>query len=160
MADRTKEDNLSIQNGRWSRANGRPKYLIVLGEVLWDIFEQSTRLGGAPLNFSAHAKRLGHDPILISAVGNDELGDRTLASLKDLGLDSTLVQRTCQFETGTARVELGPGDRNGFVICRPAAYDSVSISEEQIKLLKAWKPTWFYYGTLFSHLPQGKAVLQ
>ena len=53
--------------------NRRP--VAVLGEVLWDIFEHSRRLGGAPLNFAAHACRLGHDAILISAVGTDSLGD-------------------------------------------------------------------------------------
>ncbi len=36
--------------------------ILVLGEVLWDMFEHSTALGGAPLNFAAHAKRLGYDP--------------------------------------------------------------------------------------------------
>jgi fructokinase len=160
MADLLRDEILSLQNGDNFRSKGRPDRLLALGEVLWDVFEHSMRLGGAPLNFSAHAKRLGYDPLLISAVGNDELGDRTAQNMADLGLDTKFLQRTSRFKTGTARVELGPGDRTRFVISRPAAYDSVTICDEELKLLKSWAPDWFYYGTLFSHLPQGKAVLQ
>jgi fructokinase len=148
---------LSLHNGH--QLNGRPKRILVLGEVLWDVFEQSARLGGAPLNFAAHLKRLGCDPLLISAVGNDELGDRTAQSMEKLGLDTRFVQKTGEFQTGTAQVHLGPGDQTRFAIARPAAYDSVSISAERLSLLQEWAPTWLYYGTLFSHLPHGKAVL-
>src|SRR5258708_16409149 len=158
MPDLFRNDKLLLQNGHHS-ANGNRSRFLVLGEVLWDVFEQSTRLGGAALNFSAHAKRVGYDPVRVSAVGNDELGDRTVKNMAALGLDTKFIQRTCQFKTGTARVQLGPGDRTRFVISRPAAYDSVSISDEELALLKAWVPTWIYHGTLFSSLPQGKAVL-
>jgi fructokinase len=119
--------------------------LLAIGEVLWDIFDQSTGLGGAPLNFSAHAKRLGFEPLLISAVGNDELGDRTRAKMADLGLNTSFIQRTSRFETGTARVELGPGGRTHFVICRPAAYDAVAVSGEQVRQIQDWEPGWFYF---------------
>ena len=42
--------------------------LVVIGEVLWDVFPDSARLGGAPLNFAVHALRLGLYPLLISAL--------------------------------------------------------------------------------------------
>src|SRR5262249_43332321 len=150
----------SLQNGHLAHhVNGRPTRLLVLGEVLWDVFEESTRLGGAPLNFAAHVKRLGYNPRLISAVGYDHLGDETVSHMTDLGLDTSFVQRTCRYPTGIAHVELGPGDRTSFTIARPSAYDSLSISNQQITQLQDWAPAWFYYGTLFSHLAQGKAVL-
>ena len=160
MGDFTNQEYLSLQNFNHSREDGKTIHLLVLGEVLWDIFEQSTRLGGAPLNFAAHLKRLGYDPLLISAVGNDELGARTVAGMADLGLNTRFLQRTCQFSTGTARVKLGPGDQTSFVISRPAAYDSVNISADEATTLQAWAPAWFYYGTLLSHMPSGKAVLE
>jgi fructokinase len=53
-----------------------PQRLLVIGEVLWDIFEDGTLLGGAPLNFAAHASRLGHRSILVSVSGDDNLGKR------------------------------------------------------------------------------------
>ena len=46
------DENLYLQNGHKRRP------IVVLGEVLWDVFAGSRRLGGAALNFAAHAKRL------------------------------------------------------------------------------------------------------
>jgi fructokinase len=132
---------------------------LILGEVLWDIFERSMHLGGAPLNFSAHLQRLGHEALLISTVGNDDLGEATLREMAALGLNSSFLQRTSCFETGTAYVKLGPGDRTRYVISRSAAYESVSVSDAEIQRLKALAPAWLYHGTLFPFHPQGKAVL-
>lgn len=47
--------------------------IIAFGEVLWDIIEGVPNLGGAPLNFAAHARRCGMDAAIVSAVGTDEL---------------------------------------------------------------------------------------
>jgi fructokinase len=132
----------------------------VLGEVLWDVFESSRQLGGAALNFAAHAKRLGHEASLISAVGVDSLGEEAAAAIAALGLHTTFLQRTPQFQTGTACVQLGPGDRTRFVIERPAAYDAIRISDWEIEQLRQRAPAWFYYGTLFSSTPEGEAVLR
>lgn len=132
----------------------------VLGEVLWDVFEQSRRLGGAALNFAAHAKRLGHETSLISAVGVDALGEEAAAAISVLGLDTTFLQKTTRFQTGTARVQLGPGDRTRFVIERPAAYDAIRISDREIEQLIQRAPAWFYYGTLFPSTGEGEAILR
>ena len=102
---------------------------------------------------------LAAHPRLISAVGNDELGECTITKIASLELDTALIQRTCRFKTGTAQVHVGPGEQTRFVISRPAAYDSVTISDEHLKLLQEWAPSWFYYGTLFAARTEGKAVL-
>jgi len=136
-----------------------PPRILAVGEVLWDIFETVTRLGGAPLNFCAHAQQLGCDPRLISAVGNDELGCRTIKDIAALGLNTKFLQQSSTFATGTARVHIGPGDQTRFSIVRPVAYDAVDVSGLVLQQLSAWAPNWLYYGTLFSCLPQGKSVL-
>ncbi len=133
--------------------------ILVVGEVLWDLFEHSTALGGAPLNFAAHAKRLGFNPLLISAVGADCLGKAALQEIAGLGLDTSLLQTSRRYPTGTARVELGPGDRTRFVIERPAAYDAICLREEQIAQIIQRAPACFYYGTLFASAPEGKALI-
>jgi fructokinase len=153
MKDLTSSRNLSLQNGDQSRS------ILVLGEVLWDLFEHSSALGGAALNFAAHAKRLGYNPLLISAVGADSPGDAARQEIAALGLDTSFVQTTSRFPTGTARVELGPGDRTRFVIERPAAYDAIRLREEQIAQVMHRAPECFYYGTLFASAPEGKLVL-
>lgn len=159
MADFPKSADLSLQDGNGSTANETSRSVLALGEVLWDIFEQSKRLGGAPLSFCAHAKRLGWDPRLISAVGNDELGKCATSKIESLELDTSLIQRTCRLKTGAAQVHVGPGEQTRFVISRPAAYDSVTISDEHLKLVQKLNPGWLYYGTLFAARAEGKAAL-
>ncbi len=153
MSGLTNGHNLSLQVARQARP------ILVLGEVIWDIFEHSTALGGAALNFAAHAKRLGYNPLLISAVGADCLGNAAQQEIGALGLETSFLQISGRFPTGSARVELGPGDRTRFVIERPAAYDAVSLREEQIEQIIHRAPAYFYYGTLFAARPEGKAVL-
>lgn len=132
----------------------------MLGEVLWDLFDHSRRLGGAPLNFAAHAGRLGHNSLLISAVGTDSLGDEALEAIHALGLTTTFLQKTSRFPTGAARVQLGPGDRTRFLIERPAAYDAISISDRDLAQLVSHAPDWLYYGTLFASTAAGEAALR
>jgi fructokinase len=132
----------------------------VLGEVLWDVFDHSRRLGGASLNFGVHARRLGHDVTLISAVGADELGQETVEMIAALDLDTGLLQTTSRFPTGTARVQLGHGGKTQFTIMRPAAYDAVELSACEIELLRQSAPGYFYYGTLFAATVQGRKVLK
>ncbi len=153
MNDLTDDHNLSLQDA------GRAHSILVVGEVLWDMFEHSTALGGAPLNFAAHAKRLGYNPLLISAVGADSLGDAARQEIAALGLDASFLQTTGRFPTGIARVELGPEDRTRFVIERPAAYDAVRLREEQIAQIMHRNPECFYYGTLFASTPEGRVVV-
>jgi len=153
MNDLTKGHNLSLQD------DAQPPSILVLGEVLWDVFEHSSALGGAPLNFAAHVRRLGYNPLLMSAVGADSVGNAARQEIASLGLDTSLLQTTSRFPTGTARVELGPGDRTRFVIERPAAYDGICLREEQIAQITQHAPACFYFGTLFASTPQGRAVL-
>ena len=101
---------------------------LVLGEVLWDVFPDSTRLGGAPLNFAAHARRMGHAPLLFSAVGNDDLGRQAVREIQSLGLDTSLLQRTERYPTGCAGVSLDALGQAAFRIERPAAYDALTLS--------------------------------
>ena len=60
--------------------------ILSIGEILWDVFPDSVRLGGAPFNFAVHAHRLGHHVIFVSAVGDDEQGRVALSRAGALGL--------------------------------------------------------------------------
>jgi fructokinase len=133
--------------------------ILVVGEILWDLFPGSIRLGGAALNFAVHAKRLRHHPLLLSALGRDELGQDAVQAIRALGLDTTFIQNTDRFKTGTASVQLGPNDHTAFVIERPAAYDALEPSAEELQQIATRRPGWLYYGTLFPSRAAGKQVL-
>ncbi len=140
-------------------ANSSGPLAVIVGEVLWDIFPHSARLGGAPLNFSAHLRRLGLNPILVSAVGRDQSGERAAREIAALGLDVRMLRRSERWPTGSARVAVDAGGQPAFRIERPAAYDDLQLAESELEALGALKPSWFYYGTLFPSTPEGKATL-
>ncbi len=125
--------------------------IVSIGEVLWDVIEQSEYLGGAPLNFSAHARKLGHQVYLVSAVGEDDRGRRALQAIRQLGLADDFVQIVPDRPTGSAEVELDPSGKPMFRIVRPAAYDFVRLTPELRNRIIELQPDWIYFGTLFHH---------
>jgi len=133
--------------------------VVVLGEILWDILGDTRRLGGAPLNFSAHAHALGHRVDLISALGADELGREAFRCLARLGLDAGYVKTSTQFGTGTASVSVPTGTDPQFTIARPAAYDDFRLTDSELESLSELAPSWFYFGTLFAATHSGRLVL-
>jgi fructokinase len=135
------------------------KRMLVIGEILWDLFPDGKLLGGAPLNFAAHISRLGYEPLLISAVGDDDLGRRAQLEIQALGLDTSMLQVAAEWETGTARVTLDLSGHPTFEIPRPAAYDAAEITQADQLRLSAWAPAWVYYGTLFASRAEGKRTL-
>lgn len=122
--------------------------IISLGEILWDVFDEEELLGGAPLNFSASLQRLGHQVTLISAVGDDLRGERTLVRLQELGLNVRFVQVLPSIDTGVARVTLDAGGHASFVIPRPAAFDAFVATPELLDRIAGLSADWLYYGTL------------
>lgn len=134
--------------------------IISIGEVLWDVLGAEEHLGGAPLNFAAHASRLGHEVRLVSAVGVDPRGARTLARMRALGLDTRFVRQVNDCATGVATVALDGAGQPLFTIHRPAAYDHAALSAVQLEEMRAWKPHWIYFGTLFQSLSQGRELVR
>ena len=155
-SDLSIDPNLYLQD---LRPEDQSAPIVVLGEVLWDVFPDSIRLGGAPLNFGVHARRLGYEVCLLSAVGADDLGREAETQIAALGLSSAFLQTTRAFPTGRASVELLPEGGTSFHIQRPAVYDALKITDPEISRLQSRNPGWLYYGTLFPSRPEGFAVL-
>ena len=62
--------------------------VVVFGEVLFDRFPDGSEvLGGAPFNVAWNLQAFDARPLLVSRVGNDRLGRRILAAMKDWGMD-------------------------------------------------------------------------
>ncbi len=123
--------------------------IVSVGEILWDVIGESEYLGGAPLNFAVHARRLGHEVLLLSAVGEDDRGRRAIACLEERGISTEFVQRLRGKDTGIAEVELDTDGKPMFRIVRPAAYDFVELNAPQLKRIASLQPDWIYFGTLF-----------
>ena len=101
--------------------------IVSIGEVLWDVFEDSEKLGGAPFNFAVHASRLGHEVTFVSAVGDDKRGHAVLARASELGVRPDFIQVAPGAATGTVLVRVDSTGQPDFTIRRPAAYDALLL---------------------------------
>lgn len=122
--------------------------ILSVGEILWDVFAEKEFLGGAPLNFSVSAQRLGNDVTLLSAVGTDPRGNLAISSMQALGLAADRVQRVSGARTGTAVVSTDNGGNATFSIDRPAAFDFVILDDSLLDGICRMPPDWIYFGTL------------
>jgi fructokinase len=132
--------------------------IVSIGEVLWDVIGDKEYLGGAALNFSAHAAQLGHTVFFVSAVGKDERGRRVLERMGELGLTTQFVHEIDAYPTGLVTVELNAAGVPKFTLHHPAAYDAPELSEGDLSTLLSPKPDWIYFGTLFQMSPQAKQL--
>ena len=134
--------------------------IVSIGEVLWDVFPDSVRLGGAPFNFAVHAHRLGHRVIFLSAVGDDKRGRAALDRTAALGLATEFIQVAAGQPTGSVSVRLDAEGHPDFTIHRPAAYDCLTLDERQLARLAELRPDWIYFGTLYPMEGHAREVLR
>lgn len=105
--------------------NSMEKRPIVFGEVLFDEFpDGSSVMGGAPFNVAWHLQGFGLQPLLVSAVGDDEAGKRVLDTMTAWGMDSSNVQILSAYPTGRVSVSLQDG-QPAFDILDQQAYDHI-----------------------------------
>ena len=102
--------------------------LVGLGEVLWDVLPKGKQLGGATANFAYHAQALGGNGVVVSCVGDDDLGREILARLDDLGLDRRYMAIDKNHPTGTVTVELDTGGKPAYTIHENVAWDYIPYS--------------------------------
>ena len=103
--------------------------LLSFGEIIWDVFGDNAALGGAPLNFAAHAALQGCDAHLASAVGDDGLGARALEEIAALGVGHELVSVVSDSPTGQCVVTLDGRGVPSYDILRNVAYDRIALPE-------------------------------
>jgi fructokinase len=133
--------------------------LVVIGEILWDVFDNAEKLGGAPFNFAAHAARLGHRVVLLSAVGDDARGRLARERAADLGLPAEFIQVAPDAPTGSVRVRVAADGQPDFTIHRPAAYDALHLDDPLLSRLALLSPDWLYFGSLYPFHPEAHRQL-
>jgi fructokinase len=101
---------------------------IAYGEVLWDVFDDKKKIGGAPLNVALRMKTLGCEVTMISCVGKDEDGAAILNHIKQLGLQTDTIMESESFPTGLVKVILNEGGSASYEINYPAAWDKIVLN--------------------------------
>ena len=106
------------------------RYVVGLGEVLWDVLPEGKKLGGAPANFAYHAGQfLGSDnTIAISALGEDKLADETIEALREHGLNDLMPK--VPYPTGTVQVQLDEQGIPTYDIKENVAWDNFPFDDD------------------------------
>jgi len=116
------------------------------GEVLWDVFPEHKKIGGAPLNVALRIKSFNNDVAIISSTGKDELGEKLTAFLNQKKLRTDHVQTNKSYPTGEVTVILDSKGSASYEIKEPVAWDDIELRPEDIELVK--NSDVFIYGSL------------
>lgn len=134
---------------------------MIIGEALFDEFDDgNVTLGGAPFNVAWHLQGFALNPVFVTRIGNDPLGDSILQSMQTWGMDTAGVQRDSVYPTGRVKVHLDNGQPS-FSIIDNQAYDF--IASDAIVALSVWQEkaiSRFYHGSLIARNSTSRTSLQ
>ncbi len=134
------------------------RYVVGLGEVLWDVLPEGKKLGGAPANFAYHSGQfLGMDEtIAVSALGNDKLADETIDALKEHGLNDLLPR--VPYPTGTVQVQLDEQGIPTYDIKENVAWDNIPFDDDIAAIARNCRAVCF--GSLAQRNVVSRATIQ
>jgi len=129
--------------------NGKgPKDISIscFGEVLWDCFASSKRLGGAPLNVCLRLNSLGINAQILSAVGDDVLGYELLDAIKERQINTDFIAVNPDKKTSTVEVVLDNQGSASYQIMADTAWDNIALTPRLSKQVKS--SDIFIFGSL------------
>ncbi len=115
------------------------RYVVGLGEVLWDVLPEGKKLGGA----AYHAGQfLGMDnTIAVSALGEDKLAEETIEALKEHGLNDLLPR--VPYPTGTVQVQLDEQGIPTYDIKENVAWDNIPFDDDIAEIARNCRAVCF-----------------
>lgn len=117
------------------------KVVVGMGEALWDVLPEGKKIGGAPANFAYHVGQFGLDSCVVSAVGDDALGNEILENFNSKGL-KRLIEKV-PYPTGTVQVEIDPAGIPQYDIKENVAWDNIPFTPELERLAKRTRAVCF-----------------
>lgn len=115
--------------------------VVGMGEALWDVLPKGKKIGGAPANFAYHVSQFGLDSCVVSAVGDDTLGNEILANFEAKRLHTHIAK--VPYPTGTVQVELDANGVPQYDIKENVAWDNIPFTPELEELAKNTKAICF-----------------
>ena len=115
--------------------------VIGMGEALWDMLPEGRKIGGAPANFAWHVSQFGFDSRVVSAVGDDALGQEILDTFDAKKLKYSIAK--VPYPTGTVQVELDSDGVPRYEIKEGVAWDNIPFSPEVEALARSAKAVCF-----------------
>lgn len=124
-----------------SKAKEDIKMVVGMGEALWDVLPEGKKIGGAPANFAYHVKQFGLPGYVVSAVGEDPLGDEILTNFRKKDLNFQIEK--VPYPTGTVQVELDAEGIPMYDIKENVAWDNIPFTAAIEKLASQTKAVCF-----------------
>ena len=100
--------------------------IVGMGEALWDCLPEGKKIGGAPANFAYHVSQFGFNSRVVSAVGNDPLGDEILQVLAEKKVNAQIDR--VDYPTGTVQVTLDQVGVPQYEIKEGVAWDNIPFT--------------------------------
>lgn len=119
---------------------------VSFGEVLFDVFGEEKKIGGAPLNLALRTASFGFPVAMISAVGNDEDGKVICDYVKENQLETSGIITTEDYDTGIVQVTLNERGSATYEIKFPSAWDFIETNNDTLNIVK--NADVFFYGSL------------
>ncbi len=116
-------------------------YVVGIGEALWDVLPEGKKLGGAPANFAYHVSQFGLPSRVVSAVGDDRLGDEALESFREKALDCQIEK--VPYPTGTVQVQLDDAGVPCYDIKENVAWDNIPFTDALKQLARETRAVCF-----------------
>lgn len=133
--------------------------LVIFGEVLFDTFEDGTRiLGGAPFNVAWHLCGFGRTPLVLSAVGDDREGEEVLDRMEGWGLSPRGLLTDPDHPTGRVEVHTEDGEPR-YDIVPDQAWDHLAAGEV-VDRLPSSGVGLLYHGTLALRNEESRAAFR
>jgi fructokinase len=123
------------------------KKIIVVGEILFDVYPNYENLGGAPFNFSFHLNKLGHDIKFISSIGDDDRGSKIMQFLHKREFPVKYIQISKEYPTGVVNILLNDEGIPSYEIINEVAYDNITF-DENLQKATIQDSDLLYFGTL------------
>jgi fructokinase len=131
--------------------------VVGIGELLWDIYPDGRKVaGGAPFNFAFHCHQLGHEAVIVSRVGDDDLGKELRDVVKRAGMTDEFVQTDYEHPTGTVQVSMADGQPT-YDIVESVAWDYLESTPVTEALRRAMRAVCF--GSLGSRSPESRLTI-
>lgn len=115
--------------------------VVGMGEALWDVLPEGKKIGGAPANFAYHVSQFGLPSAVVSAVGDDALGNEILENFTSKGLNH-LIEKV-PYATGTVQVEIDQAGIPQYEIKENVAWDNIPYTKKLDELAKNTKAVCF-----------------
>lgn len=140
------------------------KKALIFGEIVWDDVipgggsQKPENIGGASFNVAVHLRRLGMESVMLSALGNDALGEKTRAFVERSGVNASYVTRS-GLPTCLITVTFNEAGEPRYTIPPEVSWDQITVADAQMEQLKKESFDVFYFGTLHQRSQTSRETL-